>query len=1016
MRKSLALKTLLRSPVKTLLTFLLVAAASFALFSRVTDYVITSREAARAESMYHGVAALDNSVDPIIMDYEYIQPDPKPWPTDEQLEEFASLPGVTLADIRYTTEGLVEDYKRVISDEDSYMYNNYVVEGTYDGYEEYDQEQEWSKIYLVFKDVKIFAGDIDIRNDEMKVLVQFEGELSWRLGEKYPRSYFDTLEKGKRYLSFGRYSERTGTAFELGTYEPEQDVLRKVDGLGDDYLETEEFSYYKGLIEAVNQSIMAYDIEYTSDMRAIPYVNEHALNVAQGRILTSKDTDGCVVSELFLETYGLSVGDKINIKLGDKVRPHSGSAGTNFWPAELMADCNIPVELEIVGAFRYNNDDNERWNDYAWRYGPGTIFVHHSLLPVEVPDDQEISMGDFSVFIEDPDDIESFLEKAQPMAADLGLVMRFSDGGWAGMKDSIGSGSLTSLLTTVLYVLGAALALFLAVYLYIGRNRKSYAIMRTLGVSGKKAGNSIVLPLAVLSVFAMSIGGMTGIFYTSSTVRKALEGMSDSNMPEGVGYVPDVAIPADAIVLCLIFELMFVFLLTLFFVQRMKKIPPLELLHEETGSAIKKGGIFVNHFAATKPRMDIADTAPVPTGLNLAKLSAIEEVPTRGKYNAFHQVSAYILRHMRRGAGKTVVSLMLTVVLAAGIGTFVLAKLAYQDACRDMEVKGRANDFASTSIAELLKSDLVKDVYYHHRFDVRINGNGVRSLITFTNNLDRYLIKDYKITYAEGYDSSVFEDMGGACLLDKALAEELNVALGDTITMMSNDLYTFMPQIYEEDRLEAAIQRAGKPYKVAGILESEDEDRGVGVFTIINDAAQSLYGQPFAVSYCEYTLTDNQKLPELESSLDQWRKDGMKYAQLGTFRVDSEALKNARRVRDLLESLFPIAVAAAVLIGLFGPGLVILQLAREAAFLRILGVTKKRARCMLVLEQILLCIVGIVFVAGILALFGSGLFVRSIETLAFCWMLYFLACICGALAAAIQVTRYKVLELLQVKE
>lgn len=1015
MKKSLAFKTILRSPVKTLLTFLLVAAASFALFSRVTDYVITSREAARAQSMYHGVAALDNSVEPIIMDYEYFEPDPKPWPTDEQLEEFASLPGVTLADIRYVTDGLVEDYKRVLSDEDSWMTANYVVEGTYDGYEEYDGEQDYSKLYLVFKDVKVYAGDIDIRNDEMKVLVQFEGDIAWKLSEKYSRSYFDALEKGKRYLSFGSYSERTGTAFELGEYMAEHDCLRMVDGLGDDYLETEEFSYYKGLIESVNQSMMTYDMVYTSDMRAIPYVNEHTLLVSKGRPLTAEDTDSCVVSELFLETYGLSVGDKINVKLGDR-HAFSGILGTRARAIGDIAEFNTSVELEIIGAYRYNNDDNERMNDFEWRFGPGTIFLHRSLLPVEIPKDYEISMGQFSVFIEDPNDIESFLEKAQPMAADLNLAMRFSDGGWAGMKDSIGSGSLTSLLTTVLYVLGAALALFLAAYLYIGRNRKSYAIMRTLGVPGKKAGNSIVMPLVVLSVAAVAVGGLTGLFYTSSTVRKALEGMADSSMPEGVGYVPDVAVPIDAVILCLVLELMFIFLLTLFFVQRMKKTPPLELLHEEAGSAIKRGGIFANPIAAPKPRTDVADTAPVPAGLNLAKLSAIEAIPARGKYNAFHQVITYILRHMRRSIGKTAVSLILTLVLAAGIGTFVMAKLAYQDACREMEVKGRANEFASTSIAELLNSDLVKDVYYYHRFDVRINAIGVRSAITFTNNLDRYLINGCKITYAEGYDSASFEEAGGVCLLDKELFEELGIALGDTITMMSDDLYNFMPQVYEEDRLEAAIQRAGKPYKVVGVLETEDEDRGVGVFTVINDAAQNLYGQPFPVSYCEYTLADNQKLSDLESSLDQWRKEGMQYAQLGSFRVDSEPLKNARRVRDLLESLFPIAVAAAVLIGLFGPGLVILQLAREAAFLRILGVTKKRARCILLLEQIFLCIVGIILVALILAVFGSGLFVRGMETLAICWLLYFLACICGALAAAIQVTRYKVLELLQVKE
>lgn len=1015
MKKSLALKSLFRSPVKTLLTFLLVAAASFALFSRVTDYVITSREAAKAEGMYHGVAALDNSVEPVIMDYEYFQPEPKPWPTDEQIEEFASLPGVTLADTRYVTDGLVEDYKRVISDEDSWMTNNYVIEGTYDGYEEYDGNEDYSKLYLNFKDVKILAGDIDIRNDEMKVLVSFEGEVAWSLGERYSRPYFDTLEKGKRYITFGRYSERTGTAFELGEYQTEQDVLIKVDGLGDDYLEKEEFSYYKGLIESVNQSIMTYDVVYTSDMRAIPYINEHALLVSKGRPLTAEDTDGCVVSELFLETYGLSLGDKIKVQLGDKLT-FSGSVGTRSWEPGEIATFPTSVELEIIGAFRYNNDDNERMNDWDWRFGPGTVFVHRSLLPVEIPEKYEVSMGDFSVLIEDPNDIESFLEKAQPMAADLNLAMRFSDGGWAGMKDSIGSGSLTSLLTTVLYVLGAALALFLAVYLYIGRNRKPYAIMRTLGVPGRKAGNSVVMPLGVLSVAAVAIGGLAGLFYTSNTVRKTLEGMTDSSMPEGVGYVPDVQVPIDAVILCLVLELAFVFLLTLAFVQGMKKTPPLELLHEETGGAISKGGIFRNPFAAHKPRTDIADTAPVPAGLNLAKISAMEEIPARGRYNALHQVSAYILRHMRRSVGKTATSLVLTIVLAAGIGTFVLAKLAYQDDCRNMQVKGRASEFASTSIAELLESDLVKDVYYYHRFDVRINGEGIRSAITFTNDLDKYLINGCKITYAEGYDSTVFEETGGVCLVDAALAKELNVALGDTITMMSDDLYNFMPQVYEEDRLEAAIQRAGKPYIVAGILESTDKDRGVGVFTVINDAAQNLYGQPFPVSYCEYTLTDNRKLSKLESSLDQWRKDGMQYAQLGSFRVDSEALKNARRVRDLLESLFPIAVAAAVLIGLFGPGLVILQLAREAAFLRILGVTKKRARCMLVLEQIFLCIVGIILVAVVLAALGSGLFVREMETLATCWLLYFLACTCGALAAAIQVTRYKVLELLQVKE
>ena len=108
-----------------------------------------------------------------------------------------------------------------------------------------------------------------------------------------------------------------------------------------------------------------------------------------------------------------------------------------------------------------------------------------------------------------------------------------------------------------------------------------------------------------------------------------------------------------------------------------------------------------------------------------------------------------------------------------------------------------------------------------------------------------------------------------------------------------------------------------------------------------------------------------------------------------------------------------IAIAAALMIGIFGSGLVIMQSAQEAAFLRILGVTKKRARCMLVFEQVFLCIAGIAFVAAGAALYSPGMFARSADTLAACWLLYLAGCICGAFAAAMQVTRLRALELLQ---
>lgn len=1015
MRKSLVMKILLRSPLKAVLTFLLIAAASFALFSRITDYVITTREAAKAESFYHGVAALDNSVPDVFLTedhgdlttgWTYDMQD-KPWPTDEQIKKFSSLPGVTLADQRYMTAGLVEDYKRLVDpDYYSFRLGSFVVEGTYTGYEPVHDSE--AVIDILLDDVTVLAGDIEMDPGEpLKIgTAALQGDDSTGIPGELPRSFYDGLDKGTRCLIMGEYTETSGRDLWMSVLDSKQKAFCVLDGLGEDYHETEEFAYQRGVVEAARQDLYTYDIAYTSDMRSIPHFNERSMVIAKGRPLVSGDTDACVVSELFLETHHLSVGDRIHIKLGDKLESQNAFSGAKARVGKRISDFADPVELEIVGAYRFVDDVMMRVSESDWSYTSSTVFVPASLLPVEVPDDYEPIVGEFSVFIENARDIEAFREAAEPMAAEMDLGLRFSDGGWTSVKDSFETGSLASVLAAVLYIVGAALALVLAVYLYIGRNRTAYAIMRTLGVPAGMAGNSIVLPLGILSVLAIPAGGIAGLFYTLKTASRVLSGIA-SKVPEG--YVPDTALPIGTIVLCLSGELIFISFVTLLFLRKMKKTPPLELLQEgeaQTGAGAK---------AVAQP----VETAPAAVGLDIGKLYRVDdmEMSSKRKYGAISHVGCYILRHMRRGAGRTAVSLVLAAVLTAGVGAFALARLTYQDTFREIDVKGRAAEFSSSAISELSKSDLVKDLYYYDRVSMCVNGTGLRSQMTFTNDFDRYLGNAYTVTYAEGYNSSVFGGTGEVCLLGQALAADLGIRPGDQITLLTEDLYTFMVDLYEgKEKLQAAAVQAGKVYKVVGILNSEDADISTGIFAVANSAAEKLYGQPFPIGYCEFTLADNGRLDELNDLLDQQKKQGTKYAPMASFYVDSAGLENTKRIRDLLESLFPIAVAAAVLIGLFGSGLVIMQTAKEAACLRILGVTKKRARCMLVFEQVLLCIAGIVLVAGGLALYSRELFVRSAETIAFCWVLYLMGSIFGAVAASIQVTRHRILELLQVKE
>lgn len=1028
MRKSIALKSLLRSPMKTLLTFLLLAVASFALFYCITDCTVTMREIAAAKSAYHGVAALDNIVpDRIVIEYTQDggtaavnKVDDKPWPTDTQLKEFSTLPGVTLTDTRYMTAGRIGDYKRLVDEDALGGAADFVLEGTYAGYEDILDEE--SEINLKFDDVTLLAGDMQIEDNETVTITATVIEDMGEGKAPYPREFFDALEKGKRCLLVGSYNTITGKDLELNHGE---EALRVIDALEKDYLETEPFAYYQGKIAAINQSLFTYDIVYTSDMRAIPRFNERNMVMSEGRILAAEDTDACVVSEHFLEEYGLGVGDRINIKFGNKLFNQNAVCGATADNEEELSHFVDDAELEIVGAYRFTDDANMRVSEFKWAYSSSTVFVPKSLLPIEIPPDYEFSPGEFSIFAEDALDIDTFRENAELFAAGMNLALRFSDGGWLGVKDSFEIGFFTSLLTTVLYGIGAALALFLAVYLYIKRNQNAYAVMRTLGASVSKARNAIVLPLAVLSVSAMVIGGLTGIFYTMETAAESLLTMT-AGAP--VGYVMDASVSVWMIILCLCFEIGFMLVVTAFFLGRIGKTPPLELLQE---------GIGKTSFGKKRNRKSeeweiagssINDGMSVPVGLDLAKISAAAKVTGDRTYHAFCQMAAYSFRHMRRGIGKTMISLVIMVLMTSGIGMFGLTRIAYEDAFQEIDVKGRALEFSSSSILEMCGSDLMDGLYCYGRFTVRTNGQDFHTQMTFTNDMDRYLDNRGKITYAKGYNSSVLARNDSLCLIGSGLAETLGVCSGDEITLISDSFYSTIEEMYKnnevilnvvangEKSLASAVEQRTTVYQIIGIIESDDAEVDSSIFAGINDAMESVYGQPFPCSFCEFTLSDNERLGELDSVLSEQKASGEKYAPMASYHIDSESLKNMERICSLLETLFPIAVTAAVAVGLFGSGLVILQSAKEAAFLRILGVTKKRARCMLMLEQVFLSVAGISFVVCWLALYKPGLFARGAGMLAFCYALYFLGCFGGAVTAAIHVTRGRALELLQVKE
>lgn len=1012
MKKSIAFKQMLRAPMKTLLTFLLIAAASFALFSRVTDFAVTMRENKEVEDFYHAVAGLSNYVPSSFVFAESVDsPDgstgtsygfmhkmeQKPEPTKEQMEEFKSLPGVTLVDRNCLTAGRVEDYKRL---DRSWGY--LLFEGTYEGYEDEYSNPSLLRdhITLKFNDVKVLGCQGGPEVPKSFTIRNIPLGDTYYAKSSYTRAYYENLKTGSRclMLALNQGGRRESDGYSGIICYPQdwgEGILRVIDGEPENYLETESFALQKSWLDAIEHNQHVFDVEYAWDMRTT--ASESI--ICEGRYFTQEDTDACVVSAEFLEEYGLSVGDSIRVQLGDQVYhdflgafavTHTEEEREVLYPGKIPEYVKI-ADATIVGA--YTDPDKNA----VYPMDNNTIYLSSSLMPEEIAK-MEPEFGEISLFVEDAHDIEAFHEAAEEFVETVGCDLDYGDRGWLEVKDSLRMGELTALLTTFLYVAGAVLALFLAVYLYIGRSKKTYAIMRTLGVPGKAAEHSVILPFVAVSVLAAPIGGITGISYAQGTAAKTIERMADS---APIGYVPNASLPVGVMLLCLLAELLFVSLSAYSFLRSMKHTPPLELLQEGTRKKAAK--------KKAEP-VDLTEQTPLAKA-DFSKLSAAGEQIMRGSYGAVRHVTAYIRRHMRRGMAKTAVSLILAVVLVAGIGTLVLAKVTYRDAYYQQSVRGRATAFSLTSVRALANSPLIRDLYCHDSFAIRVEGSDSDIIMSISNDLMRFM-GDCTVDYAEGYDISAFEGTAQVCLVGKETAEKLGVSAGDEIGILSSLLYTM---------LEKGVSTGGdvsgyKPYKVIGIVDSGDANISKGIFTGIRCDLQRLFSMDFDVAECEFVLADNDKVDETDALLEQERDKSVVYSPGPDYRINTGGLSNIRRIRTLLDSLFPIAVAAAVLIGVFGPLLVILQSAQEAAFLRILGVTKKRTRCMLVFEQVFLCMAGIILVAALFVLYSPGIFAGSLKTLAFCWGLYLLGGACGAIAASVLVTRHKALELLQVKE
>lgn len=1034
MKRLQSIKTLFHTPVKTFLTFLLLAIVMFSLFSRTGEYSITSRETKNVAKEYQGVGSVEIApvsdtfpsfptymyADPrLSQDYiEYLRYKPLSW---EQIQSILELPYISSSSTRYMTSGVSDAYYRLDEGKGYYNYTaRFIIEGTL-------SDVEFGKDYgggnfndLTLDDCTALAGNIPWSIENKKITVhayankeEQGGGTSSSFGDReivsydsyiYDTEYIKKLTIGSRYIFIGRY-EPMSDSMELYLSDSLTsgwcEAVQSVDGQPENYLETENFAPLRELIELTNSDLHTFDVVYTDNMSSIMRFAQGDMAIINGRELTKADSEKgseiCVVSSDFASGNGLSIGDKIKLKLGTELFEQYKGLGAVAATRERYSSPDKTVELKIVGIYMDTDSKKNQLSKPNWGYSINTVFVPKSLLPLDENklDNHVFSPSEFSFSVDNAWDIPSFennLEKAAPLFEENGLKIIFDDDGWPEIANKLKIAKKLSLIAIIVSILAVIAATVFTVYLFIGRKKKEYAIMRALGTSKKESAKNLLLPLMALTISAALVGSFAAWIYTVKTVS---ENAVFTNMKD---YTVDASMPIPVAVGCILGEIIFVFAFASFRLWRIGCTPVLMLLQDTSYKKTYR----IKRAYRTKKALQGTGSAPI---------------------------LCYIIKHIRRSVMKSVLSVLLSVLLFVAVGQCETMRQSYIDLCSTTEIKAKfMNGLSISSFTQLMETSYVTDPYYEFTSRADINSSDASCVVT--NNIYGYTGEEPAITYAQGYDESCMEEPGSVCIVGNRLLEENGLQPGDKVlitvsgTLKSlQDLYIdkYRKEHHEEaltdaqileigsGEIEQELSRQGTYFTIAGSVTTPSGKYDETVFSPGTLKTTLIFGKEIFLELAEFTVADNLRVDEFRSYA--------KGINSGTFVMDTSKIDNVLKSLALFNKLIPTVLVAAVLIGGLLCGLIIIQSSKETAILRVLGTTRRRTGVILVLEQIFLCMVGLII--GIIGLWlynGTAAVMEIAEKLCLNVALYFIGCLTGSLICSIVATNRKVLNLLQLKE
>jgi len=818
--------------------------------------------------------------------------------------------------------------------------------------------------------------------------------------------------------------------------------------------DTPEMAMIKADLEVLRENHRAMQVITTRDMSAMPRMQEVRLDhyLREGRWLNNEDDINanrvCVVHHRFADKRGLTVGDTVKLKFRDLQAKYDGYIlKGNEWMDEHDPDfydaCkqdwdnwrDYPTyeeEFTIVGIYGMRGRSASATKHSNYMYIPDSCLREGYGIDTSA----RIDSNNYSFVLDSSRNQDDFIRETTDALAELGFDVSFveSDSAsfWGSADPIIRSAAASAMMfAAVLFV-----ALALATFLYIRQRRREFAILRALGVPKRVAVRKLFAPIALVGLLGISAGGVPSWEYA---LKKAAEVLSTLQVMEGTEVNVTLA-PTWLGVLCAgVFVLLLLFVW--FGALLVSRRPALELLQGVQTKAKGSKKTKKQSLKRQKPETE----APPPLSLP-DKLVISIPTPTDNNSKGIVASTRYVMRHAHRSAFKSILAMIVALgfVLALGWMAWTIERSEaeidrlYDTTVVKAEIRQRDPDtnpviyppdggtgiavgddiITKKTVDKILGSEFVQDSYLEAG-SLWWEPAAVRAFDrpeVFFEDAGRYA----EVEYADGWDSEIFsevwtkeriEEESVPVVMPLEIIEGRGISLGDVTKLVYSDYYTGFS--FNRDRRRVTLEVI-----VVGQYTGIKDDP---IFAPLS-AVEARMGDNMRYSVAEFYI-DPAKNRELPLFIDETQAM-VNSVNAGVVRLHikfwDEELRQAiapmERNVQIFSVLYPVMIAVSALIAAGLAVLLMLQSAREAALMRVLGTTKRRARLMLCGSYVVVCVIGLLLGLAALAFVRGDVIVLFAPYSLMCAGIYLAGALLGSGIASIAVTNRMPLELLQVKE